>query len=443
MTIWNTKTINEALGTSLAVEVSASGVTTDSRKIKRGDIFIALKGDNFDGNKYALEAILNGAVLAIVDDKALPASPQLLHVDDAYQALLKLAEYKRGKSKAKFIGVTGSVGKTTVKEALGLVLSKQGKTHVTVGNLNNHIGLPLTLANLPGDTQYAVIELGMNHSGEIKFLTKICRPHIALITYIAAVHIEFFESVKEIALAKAEIFEGVEKGAESAAILPADNEYFQTLVDEAKKFNIANIIPFGKEANAWHLTGVTVAAKINGEQISFTPEQTSAHFINNLLSVLTAAALAGADLQQAAQDISSFTPPKGRGKLIKRVNGAIIIDDAYNASPESMRAALNYLGTFKPRRTIALLGDMRELGTNAQHYHESLSDAFNHVDMAFFYGENMLHLYNVVKNTMPCLHFEKFEDIEAEITNRLEADTVLLIKGSNGTGLWKIVEKLS
>lgn len=438
--IWNTQQINQALQTNLQAEIQASGVTTDSRKIKRGDIFIALKGDKFDGNIYSAEAIKNGAVLAIVDNKNLPDNNSFLKVDDAYKALLKMAEYKRKNSKAKFIGITGSVGKTTVKEALGLVLSKQSKTHVTVGNLNNHIGLPLTLANLPDDAKFAVIEMGMNHADEIKFLTKICKPHIALITYIAAVHIEFFKNVEEIALAKAEIFEGLQK--DGIAILPADNQYYNILKQEAEKNQISKIYDFGKTANNWVLENDIVTAAINKSEIKFTPNQTSNHFINNLLGVLTAANAAGANLQQAAKDISHFSPPKGRGKVINHASGAKIIDDAYNASPESMRASLEYLGTYKGKK-IALLGDMRELGVNAPEYHKSLHDAFKNIDEAYFYGENMKFLHDLVKDNLLSHHFTNFEEIAPKMQNYLQPDNIILVKGSNGTGLWKIVEKLA
>jgi UDP-N-acetylmuramoyl-tripeptide--D-alanyl-D-alanine ligase len=450
MAIWNTAQINAALGVSLSANISVNGVTTDTRKIKKGDVFIALKGENFDGNKYALEAILNGAELAITDDSNLPENKNILKVENAYQALLKLAEYKRKNSKAKFIGITGSVGKTTVKEALGLVLAKQGKTHVTVGNLNNHIGMPLTLANLPDDTEFAVIEMGMNHADEIRFLTKICQPHIALITYIAAVHIEFFNNVEEIAYAKSEIFEGVQ--TEGTAILPADSEYYNILKQQAEKNNISKIYNFGKKANDWVLENGIISAninapninsdKINQTKINFTPNQTSSHFINNLFGVLTAVQAAGANLQQAANDISEFGPPKGRGKVVNHASGAKIIDDAYNASPESVRAALEYLGTYEGKK-IALLGDMRELGVNAPEYHKNLHNAFENIDEAYFYGDNMKLLYDLVKDNLPAKHFTNLDEITPHMQKHLQPNTVILIKGSNGTGLWKIVEMLA
>jgi UDP-N-acetylmuramoyl-tripeptide--D-alanyl-D-alanine ligase len=439
MNIWDKNSLNEALNTSLKIDINVASVTTDSRKVKKGDVFIALKGDKFDGNKYALDAINSGAELAIVDDKLLPENDRFLKVDDAYAALLKMSQYKRLKSQAKFIGITGSVGKTTVKEALGQVLAQQGKTHVTVGNLNNHIGMPLTLANMPNDTKFAVIEMGMNHAGEIRFLTNICKPHIALITFIAAVHIEFFNNVDEIALAKAEIFEGIQQNG--SVILPSDSDYYNILKTQAEKNEISKIYDFGKNANNWTLENNIISAEIYGEKVSFKPNQTSSHFINNLLAVLTAAKVAGANLQQAAKDIENFLPPKGRGKIIEHKSGAKIIDDAYNASPESMRAALDYLATYSGKK-IALLGDMRELGVGARHYHESLHNAFTNVDEAYFYGENMQFLYELVKDKITAKYFANFEDIIPEMQNKLHANTVILVKGSNGTGLWKIVEAL-
>jgi UDP-N-acetylmuramoyl-tripeptide--D-alanyl-D-alanine ligase len=441
--MWNSKQISEALGINFSENITGKRVVIDSRKIEAGDIFVGIKGDNFDGSDYGNQAIEKGAAAAIINKTSCLNSAsenKFIRVDDALAALVKLGKYKRAKTHAKVIAVTGSVGKTSVKEALAYLLGKQGVCYSTTGNLNNHIGLPLTLANIPDAADFIVLEMGMNHAGEISYLTKLGRPNIAIITTVAAVHLEFFKSVEGIAFAKSEIFEGITEGG--AAIIPEHNEYYKILRSQAEKCGVKNIVNFGKN---WEVNYGEISAEILGEKFKYKISLAGDHNIINSVAVLSAIKLAGADATRAASEFAEIKPFNGRGNIITLKNGARIINDAYNASPESMKASIKTLSQFKNSgaRLLVALGDMLELGDHSQKFHEELAEQLNNVDIVFTKGNLMKYLFDKISDHKNAKHFSEIEPLAEKILQTLSPNDVLLVKGSHGSGMWKLVELIA
>ena len=370
-----------------ALPAVITGISIDSRTIAPGEAYFAIKGDVHDGHAFVDAALTAGAALAVIetaqrDSFALEAP--LLIVDDVLAALCDLARASRARLAAQVIAVTGSVGKTSTKEALQNVLAEQGKTHASVASFNNHWGVPLTLARCPADARYAIFEIGMNHAGEIAPLVKMVRPHIAIITTVEPVHLEFFSGIEAIADAKAEIFEGVEPNG--AVVLNRDNTQFARLQRRAKKRGIANIISFGADEKAearlldvaLHPACSAVYASILDQELTYKLAIPGRHMAMNSLAVLAAASLAGADLALAGLALSQVQPAAGRGvrHVLTVPNGeATLIDESYNANPASMGAALNVLGQAgvgAQGRRIAVLGDMLELGPGSAELHRGL-----------------------------------------------------------------------
>ena len=331
------------------------GLSIDSRTLGAGDAFFAIT-DNRDGHDFVPAALKAGAGVAVVaagKQGAMPNGAPLLVVDDVLEALRQLASAARKRSTAKFIGVTGSVGKTGTKEALRLALSRAGETHASAASYNNHWGVPLSLARCPQSARYAVLEMGMNHAGEISPLTRLARPHVAIVTTVEPVHLEFFGTLEKIADAKAEIFEGVEPGG--AAVINRDNTQFARLSDAAKRAGISNIVSFGEHAKAdarlvkyaLQPDSSTVQASVLGADVTYKVGAPGLHLILNSLAVLAAVKLAGADLALASLALAELAPATGRGaRLTLDLPGgrAVLIDESYNANPASMRAALALLG---------------------------------------------------------------------------------------------------
>lgn len=436
---WDNGNVSKALGISVTASFKAKRVNTDSRKIEKGDLFVALKGENFDGNKFAEEAIKKGAVAAIVDDKKLKGENFII-VDDALKALQKIGKYRRRISKAKFVAITGSVGKTGTKEMIYTALSTKYNTYKTEGNLNNHIGLPITLANMPEDVEYAVVELGMNHAGEISELVRICRPDLAAITWVSEAHIENLGSLNDIAYAKAEIFEWLMQ--DGHAVVPADNEFYGVLHEVAEKNGITDIYSFGEQANALERTKDGVDAYIFDEKISISKMVLENQVLNNLLLALTVAAICKVDPKQAIKAIAAMPAIKGRGKRIKHKSGAEIIDDSYNASPESMKLALKKFNMEVADRKIAALGDMRELGKHSKKYHEELAEYVTNFDLVVTCGTDMKMLHDKIKGKVDAKHFGNIDDATKFLQGELKGNDVVLIKGSHGSNMWKVVDYL-
>lgn len=453
--LWTHEELLTATGGVGSQPFDAEGIAFDSREIGKDDLFLALGGEHTDGHLFIDAAFANGAAGAIVS-KPVP-HPHIL-VEDTFAALNALGMAARDRMKGKVVGVTGSAGKTGTKEALFAALdrSSQGQAHRSVKSYNNHVGVPLSLARMPCDTQFGIFEMGMNHAGELRELTKLVRPHAAIITTIAPAHIEFFKDESGIADAKAEIFESLMPGG--TAIIPADNRHYSRLRAAAENF-ADTIISFGFSANADvrvldHVTtadgGSLITAKLPSGSLCYNLSQSGAHWIANSLAVLAAVEAVGGDLAAAGLAMAELGGLAGRGARHEIAVGGgtvLLLDESYNANPASMAATLAELGKF-PGRKIAVLGTMKELGDKSDEYHAQLSEplATAQVDFAVLVGEGMEILAEKLKAGVEgptdfahCASAEEALDLLQAYLR--ESDTVL-IKGSNSMGLSMILNAL-
>ena len=454
----------DAMAAAMRAEKSGSlpadipGLSIDTRGIGKGEAFFAIKGDNRDGHDFVEAALKSGAGFAVVartQTARFPGAPLLL-VDDVLDGLRALARAARTRTQAKVIAVTGSVGKTGTKEALRLALSPDGETHVSAASYNNHWGVPLSLARCPQSAKYAVFEIGMNHAGEITPLTRLVRPHVAIVTTIAPVHLEFFGSLEKIADAKAEIFLGVEPGG--AAVLNRDNAQYARLEKAAKAANVCRIVSFGEHAKAdAHLLRVslqpdssTVEARILGQPMTYKLGAPGRHIVTNSLAVLAAVALAGADLALAAVALAHLQPPAGRGARVSlRVPGGsvLLIDESYNANPASMAAAIALLGQApigQRGRRIAVLGDMLELGSAGAELHRGLAAPLQeaNVDLVFCSGPLMHALWEALPSGRRGGYAETAAALEAGVLEAIRDGDVVVVKGSLVSKMGPIVKAL-
>ncbi|NQV98623.1 MAG: UDP-N-acetylmuramoyl-tripeptide--D-alanyl-D-alanine ligase, partial [Rhodospirillales bacterium] len=410
--LWTSDAAMQATGGITPSTWQVSGVSIDSRTLEPGDLFVAIAGPVHDGHQFLASAFSAGASAALVQASHLRQTDRarfadkLLIVDDSLQALGRLTQAARQRTAAKVIAVTGSVGKTGTKEMLRLVLSEQGETTATAGNLNNHYGLPLSLARLPQQAAYGVFELGMSAAGEILPLTRMTRPHVALITTIESAHSEFFKSIEDISDAKAEIFAGLEPAG--IAILNGDNPMFERLSQRATEAGVGDIRVFGAAVRAdcrlLDVQAISGGSRVNvdlrGKQISFEISVPGRHWVQNALGVLCAVEALGADPEIAAARLAGMAGIEGRGRHhILSISGgsAVLIDESYNASPASMKAALEVLGEMAvpdQGRKIAVLGDMLELGAGADSLHAGLADVLidKGIDLVFTTGQHMAAL---------------------------------------------------
>lgn len=460
--LWTVSRMAEAMHAARAGAPPAGvhGLSIDSRTVTPGEAFFALTGERTDGHAYVGAAIAKGAGLAVIaaDRRAdVPADAPLLIVPDVLDALRQLAAAARARSSARIVAVTGSVGKTSTKEALQLALRADGETHASAASFNNHFGVPLSLARLPESARYGVFEIGMNHAGEITPLVKLVRPHVAIITTVAPVHLEFFDSVNAIADAKAEIFLGVEPGG--SAILYRDNPYFARLKRRAGQAGIEHIVGFGEHARAQarlvkcalHPDSSTVEASILGETVAYRIGAPGRHLVLNSLAVLAAANIVGADLALAALALAHQVPAPGRGTRItlEAPGGpSLLIDESYNANPNSMRAALSLLGQAPvgPRgRRIAVLGDMLELGPAGADLHRAIAEQVTEcgIDLVFCAGPLMAALWEALPANRRGAHAATAEDLEPTVLGAVRGGDVLMVKGSNGSRMGPIVKSLT
>ncbi|HZH28114.1 MAG TPA: UDP-N-acetylmuramoylalanyl-D-glutamyl-2,6-diaminopimelate--D-alanyl-D-alanine ligase [Azospirillaceae bacterium] len=438
---------------------AATGVSIDSRSVEPGDLFIALKGPNFDGHDFVAGALAAGAAAAVVSrvPAGVPADAPLLAVDDVFQALQDLGQYARVRAQGKVVAVTGSVGKTTSKEMLRLCLSAVGDTYANVGSFNNHWGVPVSLARFPADAEFGVFELGMNHAGEIGPLSRQVKPDVSIITTVDAVHLGNFQCVEQIADAKAEIFEGMSPNG--TAILNRDNPHFARLLAAARTWGLTRIWTFGsnEEADAHliecslHATSSAVTASIRGERIQYCLAIPGKHHVLNSLGVLLAVRALGGDLGSAARTLAQLTPVKGRGmrRRIQLGRGSVtLIDESYNASPVAMEAAFQVLSKTDPGvggRRIAVLGDMRELGDRAPQLHAALAEPLKAagVDKVFLCGPHMKRLWDRLPVSLRGKYAEASDDLAPLVVDALRAGDVVMVKGSLGTRMAPIVEAIS
>jgi UDP-N-acetylmuramoyl-tripeptide--D-alanyl-D-alanine ligase len=437
----------------------ASGVSIDSRGLCAQDLFVALIGPKFDGHDFVAEALGKGAAAAVVSriPQGLPAGAPLLVVEDTLQALVDLGRAARRRSRARVIGVTGSVGKTSVKEALNLVLAAQASTVASQGSLNNHWGLPLSLARVPRDAVFAVLEMGMNHPGEIAPLAQMAAPDVAVVTTVEAVHKAHFASVEAIADAKAEIFSGVRAGG--TAVLNRDNPHYARLAAAADRAGIRRIVTFGRHAAAEvRLVGAEpgsegsrVQARWAGGTLDFLLSVPGNHWIMNSLCVLATVAAAGADVPAAAAALRRVAPPKGRGQshAVGLAGGVLhLIDDSYNASPVSVAASLDVLGRGLPGpggRRIAVLGDMLELGNDSAALHAALAGPLrqNGIDLVFTAGPMMAHLFAALPAAMRGGHAENSLALAPLVAATVRPCDIVSVKGSAGSRMDVVVRALA
>ncbi|HWT12458.1 MAG TPA: UDP-N-acetylmuramoyl-tripeptide--D-alanyl-D-alanine ligase [Allosphingosinicella sp.] len=452
--LWTSAEIAAATGGSARGDFAAAGVAFDSREIGRGDLFVALRGEATDGHRFVEQAFAAGAAGAIVSTDV--AQPHV-RVADTGRALDDLARAARARSAARVIGVTGSVGKTSTKEALFAALDRYapGQAHRSVKSYNNHTGVPLSLARMPSGARFGVLEMGMNHAGELAALTRLARPHVALVTTIAAAHREFFASEEAIADAKAEIFEGLEEGG--TAIVPFDSPHRDRLTAAASR-HAGRILTFGvgegADVRATYFVrgakgGTMATASLPGAQLSFTVGQPGEHWVTNALAVLAAVHAVGGDLAAAGLALADLGGLRGRGERRRiAVDGgeALLIDESYNANPASMAATLKVLGAEDVHgRRIAVLGAMRELGAETGDFHASLAAPVEaaRVDYAILVGEEMEALAKALGRAVKLAHVP---DAAAAIDLAREAvgpGDAVLVKGSNSIGLSALVEALA
>ncbi len=441
-----------------------TGVSIDTRTIQRGELFVALAGENRDGHEFVAKALQVGAGAALVArvPEGVAEDAPLLIVGDTLDALCAFGAAARARTQAKVIAVTGSVGKTSTKDMLRAMLAAQARVHAAEKSYNNHWGVPLTLARMPADTQFAVIEMGMNHAGEIKPLSLLARPHVALITTVEAVHLAQFPSVEAIADAKAEVFAGLEPGG--VAVLNRDNPHFQRLASQAGD---AQILSFGAAGANLRLeracvggSSTVVKASIDGQPMTFKLGAPGAHFALNAVAALGCVKAAGGDLARAGLAIAQWIPPEGRGRRWRidlgpaGIDGEVtLIDDSYNANPASMRAALTVLaaapvrdgiGRIAQGRRIAFLGDMLELGPTADQLHAALAklDDLDRIDQIHLTGPSMRALHSALPTEKRGEWFEDSGKLAERARRMVDAGDVCMVKGSLGMAMRRVVDAI-
>lgn len=453
MSLWTAAEIAAATNGTASAPFEVSGVTFDSREVGPGDLFIALTGETTDGHRFLDQAFERGAAGAIVSrDTPHPA----VRVADTFAALEGLARASRARTAARIIGVTGSVGKTGTKEALFAALdrSPSKRAHRSVKSYNNHTGVPLSLSRMPVGTDYGVFEMGMNHPGELAHLTTLVRPHVAIVTTIAAAHAEFFPDEAAIADAKGEIFRGLEPGG--VAIVPFDSPHRARLIEAARPY-AAKIVTFGLDDGADVTVlesiraasgGTFVTARIGDRELSYTISQPGQHWVANSLAVLAAVDAVGGDLALAGLALADLDGIAGRGARFTVPVGdgtALVIDEAYNANPASMRATLAVLGAESATRKLAVLGEMRELGEKSADYHADLAGPVRDagVERVILVGEAMKPLAKALEGQVEILHVPDAATARDRLKEVLAPGDAVLIKGSNGVGLSAVVAALA
>jgi UDP-N-acetylmuramoyl-tripeptide--D-alanyl-D-alanine ligase len=462
LALWDAVEIARAIGGVAMGEFQVAGVEIDSREVIEGDLFFALKGESMDGHRFVTSAFEKGAPAVVVDRPV--EGPHIL-VDDTFMALQRLAAAARTRCQGRVIGVTGSVGKTGVKEAIFSALdrSSRGKAHRSVKSYNNHVGVPLSLARMSARSRFGVFEMGMNHAGEIAALTAQVRPHVAVITTIAPAHIENLGSEQAIADAKAEIFGGLEPNG--IAIIPADSPHYARLKKAAER-QAGAVVSFGRAPHADIRLldavpapggGSLVTADLGDRRICYTVASPGEHWVTNSLAVMAAVRAVGGDLGAAGLALAEMEGLKGRGARIEIKAGegtALLIDESYNANPASMRATLAQLGACPAKRRIAVLGAMKELGEHGPAYHAGLIEPLiaSGADFAILVGAEMAALAEELGKAAPAMlgkpipfaHCLKAQDaLQALCRHGVESGDAILVKGSNSVGLGAVVAALA
>ncbi|NKC32199.1 UDP-N-acetylmuramoyl-tripeptide--D-alanyl-D-alanine ligase [Falsiroseomonas selenitidurans] len=450
--LWDSAGLRAATGGMLAAEVAVRGVSIDSRAVAPGDLFVALR-DARDGHDFAADALARGAAAALVDHVPPGVAPEapLLRVGDTLEGLRALGAAGRARSGARVVGVTGSVGKTTTKEMLRALLGRFGPTHAAVASYNNHWGVPLTLARMPAASRFAVIEIGMNHPGEIAPLAALAAPHVAVITAVAAAHLGHMGSLEAIAREKAAILSGLRHGEPAgSAVLPAESPFLPLLRQEA---GAARVLTFGEGGDVHAVSiapdaeGSDVVAEVAGTRLAFRLGTPGLHMAGNALAALAAVAALGLDVAQAAPALAGFRALAGRGdrRAIATPDGgtATLLDEAYNGQPPSMRAALALLRLLPARRRVVVLGQMGELGEFAAAEHAALAP---HVaasaDLVFACGTQMRAMLAALPAGHPVAWTETSAELAPLAAAALRDGDAVLVKGSLATGMKTVVQAL-
>lgn len=443
--LWTSAEIAAATGGVEVGAFEATGLSIDTRSLQPGDLFVPLI-DTRDGHDFIDVAMKAGAAGTLTEKDGFSSA---VKVADTMVALQALGQAGRNRSNAKRIAVTGSVGKTSVKDALAVMLATYGSTHKSQRSFNNHLGVPITLATLPPSADFAIFETGMNHAGELTDLSKQVAPHIALITTVAGAHQANFESIEAIADAKAEIRHGL--ASDGVLILNADNDYTPRIRAQAEGIRL---VTFGHAEGAditivasnHHATGGNVRLRVNGQQIDVTLGVAGRHWDHNAAACIAVAYALGLDLRQAARALRAVTASDGRGDVRKvQIAGkrVTLIDESYNANPTSMRAAIAAASLLSGRK-IAILGDMYELGPDELEQHAALAGPLEEAGFArvLMIGECMRALRGALPQSVRAVQADTIDMIEAALDDEMQEGDILLIKGSNATGLGRLAKRL-
>ncbi|MEQ8405747.1 MAG: UDP-N-acetylmuramoyl-tripeptide--D-alanyl-D-alanine ligase [Oceanicaulis sp.] len=454
--LWNAAEAAAAAGGRLegGEAWTASGVSIDTRTLEPGDLFVALS-DKRDGHEFAQAALDKGAAAVMVARPGCADGAKLV-VDDVLAGLRKLGEGARERSGAWRVGVTGSVGKTSVKEALAAVFRAAGKAHWSEKSYNNHWGVPLTLSRMPADAERGVFEMGMNHAGEIRDLVSMVQPHIAMITKIAPAHLENLGSMEAIADAKAEIFEGL--APDGVAVVPADDDFAPHLTRAVERSGAGFLLEFGRAEKAAVRVvsyeegpdGGAGVMDVIGRRVSFRLKLTGAHQPVNAAGVVACALAAGVEPGLALDVLASLEPADGRGAVFHaRAGGRVltVIDDSYNANPASMRAAFGALKARAPKsggRRVAVIGEMLELGPEGPDMHADLADPLKDAgaDMVVTVGRGARPLAEALEGALDVYACDDADAARSLLDERTRDGDVVLIKGSNASGVHRIAAVL-
>ena len=455
--LWTSDEVRAALSPiSMTAPFEASGVTFDSRAVGKGDIFFALSGETTDGHGFVADALARGAAAAVVSHDVDGARGTLIRVPDTMTALVDLGRAARARSKARIASVTGSVGKTSTKDALRAMLSAQAPTSASVASYNNHVGVPVSLARLPRDVRYGVFEIGMNHPGEIEPLARQVAAHVGIVTNVGPVHIGHLGSEEAVADEKGCLFAGMAEGA--VAVLNRDSRHYERLVGKAREFGVSRIVGFGRSGAAearliscnLQDSGSDVAALIHGRRIEYRLGAAGEHWVLNSIGALAVIEALGADVEKAAAILAEVKASPGRGarRMLKFGGGTIeLLDESYNANPVSVRAMLAVLARTEPQaggRRVLALGDMRELGEGADDYHAGLAEAVaaSGATQVFLCGPHMQALWQRLEPAQRGVHRPDSTALAGDVAAALRAGDVVAVKGSLGSKMKIVVDAI-
>jgi UDP-N-acetylmuramoyl-tripeptide--D-alanyl-D-alanine ligase len=421
-------------------------VSTDTRSIVAGDLYVALKGHRFDGHQFIEDALAKGAVAVVVSENIEVACPKII-VDNTTSALGKIGAFVRQVWGGKIVGITGSSGKTTVRQLTQAIFEHVAPTLATQGNFNNEIGVPLTLLRLERQHQYGVIEMGANHMGEIEYSTQLVKPDVAMITNVAAAHLEGFGSVHNVARAKAEIYDGIAE--HGTAIVNSDSSFANYWKDFLRDMPV-KLMTFGIERES-----DVYARNIKRTEEGFpffefcyqdmalgiTVPLPGEHNVYNALAAGAAALASGISMAQIQEGLSNVQPVEGRVNIRRGVKGCRIIDDSYNANIGSVTAAIKLLASY-PDKRILVLGDMAELGNKCRHYHQLVGEMAKDAGLNELYTLGELSQFTSMSFGNNARHFSHLEPLLVHLNTRLDKNTTLLVKGSRSARTERVVEAL-